>query len=233
MSALSERRSATIQAVRPGPLHQTGNAGVQVTASNGLRYRLHGKALAGRSEFVFGPLRNITFIHRCFWHGHDRMCGARSPETNTNPLQGAGVGGPARRHPERMCALRGCPPRSRPADWLLPPSMAARVRGQGSGPRMSPLPGTCCFSVNAPYGPRRPLPRLATPHRTARIAGHGLPHHPLAGAKAPATRTPQLWAFVRQAGILHQCRKLEVELDAGMFSLRKDPGQCGRMKSPR
>ena len=38
--------------------------------ARGYRYRLHGKALAGRPDLVFRSRRAVIFVNGCFWHGH-------------------------------------------------------------------------------------------------------------------------------------------------------------------
>ena len=49
----------------------------------GYRYRLHGKALPGKPDIVFGNRRKVIFIHGCFWHRHrDPTCRlARLPKS--------------------------------------------------------------------------------------------------------------------------------------------------------
>ena len=37
--------------------------------SQGLRYRLHDRKLAGKPDLVFPALRACVFVHGCFWHG--------------------------------------------------------------------------------------------------------------------------------------------------------------------
>ena len=37
--------------------------------AQGLRYRLHGRKLAGKPDVVFGSRRACVFVHGCFWHG--------------------------------------------------------------------------------------------------------------------------------------------------------------------
>lgn len=36
----------------------------------GLRYRLHGRSIAGSPDMVFPRYRAVVFVHGCFWHGH-------------------------------------------------------------------------------------------------------------------------------------------------------------------
>ncbi|MFT3881362.1 MAG: very short patch repair endonuclease [Gemmatales bacterium] len=48
----------------------------------GYRYRLHGKALPGRPDFVFPARRKVIFVHGCFWHGHSCL-GGKLPTTRT------------------------------------------------------------------------------------------------------------------------------------------------------
>ena len=38
--------------------------------SRGYRFRLHGAALPGKPDIVFGPRRKVIFVHGCFWHLH-------------------------------------------------------------------------------------------------------------------------------------------------------------------
>lgn len=49
----------------------------------GYRYRLHGRGLPGRPDFVFASRRRVIFVHGCFWHRHpDPACPlARLPKT--------------------------------------------------------------------------------------------------------------------------------------------------------
>lgn len=39
--------------------------------SNGLRYRLHVKGMAGRPDLVLPRYRTVVFVHGCFWHCHE------------------------------------------------------------------------------------------------------------------------------------------------------------------
>jgi DNA mismatch endonuclease, patch repair protein len=48
----------------------------------GYRYRLHGKALAGRPDLVFSARKKVVFVHGCFWHGHTCKLGDRLPKSN-------------------------------------------------------------------------------------------------------------------------------------------------------
>lgn len=43
----------------------------RVLHADGLRYRLHVKSLPGRPDLVFPKHKVATFVHGCFWHGHD------------------------------------------------------------------------------------------------------------------------------------------------------------------
>ncbi len=38
--------------------------------AQGLRFRLHSKALPGKPDLVFPRYRTVVFVHGCFWHGH-------------------------------------------------------------------------------------------------------------------------------------------------------------------
>ncbi len=50
----------------------------------GLRYRLHGKALAGKPDLVFAGSRAVLFVHGCFWHMHRCKYGKPEPVTNAS-----------------------------------------------------------------------------------------------------------------------------------------------------
>ena len=43
--------------------------------SQGFRYRVNYKKLAGKPDIVFTKKKIAIFIHGCYWHGHD--CGSR------------------------------------------------------------------------------------------------------------------------------------------------------------
>lgn len=47
----------------------------------GYRYRLHGRALPGHPDLVFGKRRKVIFVHGCFWHRHRRCRLARLPKS--------------------------------------------------------------------------------------------------------------------------------------------------------
>lgn len=51
--------------------------------SNGIRYRLHDKKLAGKPDLVFPKYRKVLFIHGCFWHGHEGCKYFVVPKTRT------------------------------------------------------------------------------------------------------------------------------------------------------
>lgn len=51
----------------------------------GYRFRVHLKDLAGKPDIAFTRRRKVTFVHGCFWHGHqanDCPDGSR-PRSNT------------------------------------------------------------------------------------------------------------------------------------------------------
>lgn len=49
--------------------------------AQGLRFRLHSKALPGKPDLVFPRYRTVVFVHGCFWHGH--LCDIfRWPKSN-------------------------------------------------------------------------------------------------------------------------------------------------------
>lgn len=51
--------------------------------SQGFRYRLHDKKLAGKPDLVLPKFRTVMFIHGCFWHGHKGCKYFVVPKTNT------------------------------------------------------------------------------------------------------------------------------------------------------
>lgn len=48
----------------------------------GLRFRLHGRGLAGRPDVVLPRHRTVVFVHGCFWHQHPGCRLARRPPGN-------------------------------------------------------------------------------------------------------------------------------------------------------
>ena len=50
--------------------------------SMGYRYRLHRQNLPGNPDLVLPRLRQVIFVHGCFWHGHNCERGARMPKTH-------------------------------------------------------------------------------------------------------------------------------------------------------
>lgn len=55
----------------------------RVLHRDGLRYRLHDRALPGKPDLVFAGRRKVIFVNGCFWHGHDCPVGSRLPKSNT------------------------------------------------------------------------------------------------------------------------------------------------------
>ncbi len=51
--------------------------------SNGLRFRLHVKNLAGRPDIVLPRYKTAIFVHGCFWHGHADCRYGVIPKTRT------------------------------------------------------------------------------------------------------------------------------------------------------
>ena len=47
----------------------------------GYRYRLHRRDLPGTRDLVFGPRREVIFVHGCFWHRHESCNLARLPKS--------------------------------------------------------------------------------------------------------------------------------------------------------
>ena len=51
--------------------------------TNGFRYTLHDKKLAGKPDIVLPKYKTIIFIHGCFWHGHTNCKYYKVPQTRT------------------------------------------------------------------------------------------------------------------------------------------------------
>lgn len=103
MSAVSERRSATMRAVKSRDTKPEMRVR-RLLHRMGYRYRLQRKDLPGRPDIVFGPRRRVIFVHGCFWHGHDCKRGARVPATNTAYWQ-AKIARNVDRHARQLDAL--------------------------------------------------------------------------------------------------------------------------------
>lgn len=50
--------------------------------SNGLRFRVHVKKLAGSPDIVLPKYKTIIFVNGCFWHGHDGCKYSHLPKSN-------------------------------------------------------------------------------------------------------------------------------------------------------
>ena len=48
---------------------------------NGLRYRLHIKALPGNPDIVLTKYKSVIFVNGCFWHGHSGCRYFKLPQT--------------------------------------------------------------------------------------------------------------------------------------------------------
>ena len=48
----------------------------------GLRYRLHDRALPGTPDLVFPRHRVLIFVHGCYWHRHEGCKYATTPASN-------------------------------------------------------------------------------------------------------------------------------------------------------
>ena len=103
MSAVSERRSATMRAVKSRDTRPEMRVR-RLLHRMGYRYRLQRKDLPGKPDIVFGPRRRVIFVHGCFWHGHDCKRGARVPATNTAYWQ-AKIARNVDRHARQLDAL--------------------------------------------------------------------------------------------------------------------------------
>lgn len=49
----------------------------------GLRFRLHGRGLAGTPDIVLPKYQTVVFVHGCFWHRHRGCRFATNPATNS------------------------------------------------------------------------------------------------------------------------------------------------------
>jgi DNA mismatch endonuclease, patch repair protein len=52
--------------------------------SNGLRFRLHLKALPGTPDIVLKKYKTVVFVHGCFWHQHKSSKCRRSSMPKSN-----------------------------------------------------------------------------------------------------------------------------------------------------
>lgn len=56
----------------------------QYLHTQGLRYRLHDKALPGKPDLVLPKYKTIVFVHGCFWHKHEGCRYFVVPKTRTD-----------------------------------------------------------------------------------------------------------------------------------------------------
>lgn len=56
----------------------------QYLHAQGLRYRLHEKALPGKPDLVLPKYKTIVFVHGCFWHKHEGCRYFVVPKTRTD-----------------------------------------------------------------------------------------------------------------------------------------------------
>jgi DNA mismatch endonuclease, patch repair protein len=75
------KRSAVMRAVK-GAHTKPERAVRKLLWSQGYRYRLDARDVAGRPDIVFRPRKAAIFVHGCFWHGHNCKRGARAPKAN-------------------------------------------------------------------------------------------------------------------------------------------------------
>ena len=52
--------------------------------SQGFRFRLHDKNMAGKPDIILPKYKSIIFIHGCFWHGHEGCHYFVVPKTRTD-----------------------------------------------------------------------------------------------------------------------------------------------------
>lgn len=77
----AEQRSYNMSRIRGGDTKPEMRVRRMLHAM-GFRYRLHGKALAGKPDLVFAGPRAVLFVHGCFWHMHGCKYGKPAPATN-------------------------------------------------------------------------------------------------------------------------------------------------------
>ena len=51
--------------------------------SEGFRFRIHDKRIAGKPDIVLPKYKTVIFIHGCFWHQHPRCPVSHIPKSNT------------------------------------------------------------------------------------------------------------------------------------------------------
>lgn len=95
--------------------------------ANGLRFRLHYKALPGRPDLVLPKWNVVVFVDGCFWHGHDGCRYFRVPGTRkefwvekiaTNVARDAKVRAELRRLGWRVIVVWECALRDNPQKTL-------------------------------------------------------------------------------------------------------------------
>ena len=50
----------------------------------GIRFRLHGKDLAGKPDIVLAKYNAVVFVHGCFWHRHEGCYLTTMPSTRAD-----------------------------------------------------------------------------------------------------------------------------------------------------
>jgi DNA mismatch endonuclease (patch repair protein) len=75
-----ERRSWNMGRIR------SGNTGPEIKVRSalhrlGFRFRLHVKNLPGKPDIVLPKLKQVIFVHGCFWHRHNGCKWAYTPKT--------------------------------------------------------------------------------------------------------------------------------------------------------
>jgi len=77
----------------------------------GLRFKLHDKALPGKPDMVFPKYKIVVFIHGCFWHGHKKCKLARMPKSNVDFWKNKIDGNKTRdsKHIKKLKRIGWCP----------------------------------------------------------------------------------------------------------------------------
>lgn len=82
MDRLSKRQRSALMSKIRGKDTQPEMAVRRFVWRAGFRYRLYVRGLPGTPDLVFRPMKNLIFVHGCFWHGH-KCRGEKLPKTHT------------------------------------------------------------------------------------------------------------------------------------------------------
>jgi DNA mismatch endonuclease (patch repair protein) len=82
-SLTPQQRSANMARIR-GRDTEAEQIVRRLAHSLGYRFRLHRRDLPGTPDLVFPALRQVIFVHGCFWHRHPGCKYSYSPKSNVN-----------------------------------------------------------------------------------------------------------------------------------------------------